>query len=111
MTSGGTIHWDMFATAQSYKSDYKRKVEMGDVNQYYYIENNSDIFEGPFLETDSKDYGNTQALRPLFKGRGEYIGTDMLSGKGVNIVQDMADDFAGLSEKSLIISVLGQYFV
>lgn len=41
----------------------------------------------------------------------EYIGTDMLSGKGVDIVQDMTDDFAGLSEKSLIISVLGQYFI
>ncbi|MBW8015803.1 MAG: class I SAM-dependent methyltransferase [Planctomycetes bacterium] len=71
---------------------------MGDINQYYYIESNSDLFEGPFLEIGSKDYGNTQDLRPLFKDKGDYTGTDMFSGKGVDIVQDMTVDFDRLSE-------------
>jgi SAM-dependent methyltransferase len=71
---------------------------MGDVNQYSYVKSNSDVFEGPFLETGSKDYGNTQDLRSLFKDRGEYIGCDMLSGKGVDIVQDFTVDFDTLSE-------------
>ena len=58
----------------------------------------------PFLEAGSKDYGNTQDLRALFRGRldadsssdNEYLGVDMLAGPGVDIVADLSGDFAAV---------------
>ena len=66
---------------------------MGYINQLIYIEKYADDFEGPYLEVGSKDYGNTQDLRSVFAGRGQYTGVDMETGPGVDAVCDMAGDF------------------
>ncbi len=39
---------------------------MGDKNQLWYIQKNIEVFEGPYLEVGSKDYGTTQNIRSLF---------------------------------------------
>jgi SAM-dependent methyltransferase len=67
---------------------------MGDTNQLKFVENHCDELEGPFLEVGSKDYGSTQDLRRIFASKGEYVGVDMSSGPGVDIVLDMTSDFA-----------------
>jgi hypothetical protein len=45
------------------------------------------------LEVGSKDYGNTQDLRSIFRGRGEYIGVDMEEGPGVDLSLDLTRPF------------------
>lgn len=66
---------------------------MGDVNQLSYARSISGDLAGPFLEIGSKNYGSTQDLRSLFGSGGDYVGVDMASGPGVDIVQDMTVDF------------------
>ncbi|MBN2180324.1 MAG: methyltransferase domain-containing protein [Sedimentisphaerales bacterium] len=72
---------------------------MGDINQLTFIRKYSGIFNGPYLEVGSKDYGSTQNLRSLFSGGGEYIGIDMEDGPGVDIVLDMTADFNKIDVK------------
>ncbi|MFA5014531.1 MAG: methyltransferase domain-containing protein [Actinomycetota bacterium] len=71
---------------------------MGDINQLIFIKNNIDKIKGPILEVGSKNYGNTQNLRPLFKNT-EYIGVDMRDGEGVDIVVDLMEKFEHIEEK------------
>lgn len=66
---------------------------MGDINQLIYIRKFSNLFDAPFLEVGSKDYGSTQDFHPLFSDKGEYIGVDMEDGPGVDVVLDLTDDF------------------
>ncbi|MEA1952221.1 MAG: methyltransferase domain-containing protein [Planctomycetota bacterium] len=76
---------------------------MGSAGQLRFIEQHVHRFEGPFLETGSKDYGNTQDLRHLFSakttvnGRSKadlnYVGVDMFDGPGVDVVADLAGHF------------------
>ena len=66
---------------------------MGDVNQLAIVKRNADLVREPVLEVGSRDYGNTPDLRGLFPGAG-WVGVDMSAGKGVDLVLDLADDFA-----------------
>lgn len=72
---------------------------MGDKNQLNYVSENSPVLLGPVLEIGSKDYGNTQNFRPIFKDS-EYIGIDMEAGSGVDKVINLSDDFE-LIDKAL----------
>jgi SAM-dependent methyltransferase len=65
---------------------------MGDINQLLFIKKHIDKVKSPILEVGSKDYGNTQDLRSLFKDA-DYTGIDMEDGKGVDIVLDLTEDF------------------
>lgn len=67
---------------------------MGDVNQYAFVRQAAAELRGPFLEVGSRNYGSTQDLRSLFAAGGEYVGVDMLGGPGVDVVLDLAGDFA-----------------
>lgn len=67
---------------------------MGSVNQLIYIQRHAAELAGPYLEVGSKDYGDTQDLRSVFRGRGEYIGADLESGPGVDLVLDFTGCFA-----------------
>ncbi|MBN2291232.1 MAG: hypothetical protein JXM70_02340 [Pirellulales bacterium] len=76
---------------------------MGSANQLRFIEQHAHRFEGPFLETGSKDYGNTQNLRALFIDTAdsavEYVGVDLFDGTGVDVVADLAGDFNEIDSK------------
>ncbi len=75
---------------------------MGDRNQLLFIEDNMDKFDGPYLEIGSRDYGNTQDIRGLVgKKEGDsqnYIGIDMISGKGVDHVLDLTIDISEIDK-------------
>ena len=71
---------------------------MGDVNQLLFVTSLSGSLEGPVLEVGSRDYGNTQDFRALFKGA-DYVGIDMQAGKGVDLVLDLTDDFESLDRR------------
>jgi len=72
---------------------------MGDTNQLIYVQKYAGQLNAPYLEVGSKDYGNTQALRPLFAGRGKYVGVDMENGPGVDVVLDLTADFEIIDAK------------
>ena len=67
---------------------------MGDVNQLLFIRRHAHRFTGPYLEVGSKDYGSTQDLRALFADKGDYVGVDLETGPGVDLVLDLAGDLA-----------------
>ena len=71
---------------------------MGDVNQLLFVTSLSGSLEGPVLEVGSRDYGNTQDFRALFKGA-DYVGIDMQAGKGVDLVLDLTDEFESLDRR------------
>ena len=71
---------------------------MGDINQLLFIKKNIGKIKGPILEVGSKDYGNTQDLRSLFKGT-EYTGIDMENGKGVDLVLDLTDNVNAINKR------------
>lgn len=66
------------------------------MNQFNFIKENVKIIDGPLLEIGSKDYGNTQDLRPLFPHY-EYIRVDQTEGDTVDIVLDLINDFDTIS--------------
>jgi SAM-dependent methyltransferase len=66
---------------------------MGHLHQLRFVTQYTASLDGPYLEAGAKDYGNTQDLRPLFAGRGPYVGVDMDPGPGVDVVLDLTDDF------------------
>lgn len=72
---------------------------MGNINDLIFIENNSSQFTGPYLEVGSKDYGNTQNIRPLFPNAEKYIGTDMEGGKGVDVILNLAENISEINQK------------
>lgn len=61
---------------------------MGDVNQFLYAQRVLGKIQGRVLEIGSKDYGNTQPFRELFKDC-EYVGVDLEDGKNVDYVVDL----------------------
>ena len=61
---------------------------MGDRNQFIYLSRHVPSVDGPVLEVGSKDYGNTQNFRALYR-EVEYVGVDMEAGKGVEVVHDL----------------------
>lgn len=65
---------------------------MGDINQSHFIRRHRERLAGPVLEIGSRDYGNTEQLRPFFQGE-DYLGVDMLEGKGVDKVVDFTRPF------------------
>ena len=65
---------------------------MGDINQLAFVREHIELFQPPFLEVGSRDYGTTQDFRPLFPGA-EYVGVDMEAGPGVDVVLDLAAPF------------------
>ncbi|MHC4932894.1 MAG: class I SAM-dependent methyltransferase [Planctomycetota bacterium] len=75
---------------------------MGDTNHLLFVRKFRKEFEGPVLEVGSRDYGNTQSLRPLFAGD-TYVGVDLVEGDGVDLVLDLTRPFeevsAGLGER------------
>ncbi len=72
---------------------------MGDINQTIYLDRylQGDIV-GAVLEIGSKDYGNTSSFRNIYP-ENEYVGLDMESGKGVDIIQDLTTGIGELQEK------------
>ncbi len=72
---------------------------MGSVNQLLFVQRHEAGFKPPFFEVGSKDYGNTQDLRSLFAGKGEYVGIDMEEGKGVDHVLDLTLPFDEIDAK------------
>lgn len=72
---------------------------MGDINQLIFIQKYAGQLKGPFLEVGSKNYGSTQDLRGLFAKRDKYIGVDMESGLGVDMVLDLTEDFKIIDAK------------
>ena len=81
---------------------------MGDLNQLDFIKKNIKKFKAPYLEIGSR-YGLTREMRKLFLNS-EYVGTDMEDGPGVDVVLDLAKDFAFV-DKILQKKDLTQYFV
>ena len=71
---------------------------MGDANQHRFVLELKDRLSGPFLEIGSRNYGNTQDLRSLFKGD-TYIGADLSDGDGVDVVLDLTQSFEVIDEK------------
>lgn len=72
---------------------------MGDINQFIFIQKYAGQLNGPYLEVGSKDYGSTQDLRPLFVGKGKYVGVDIEDGPGVDMVLDFTEDFKKIDAK------------
>ena len=75
---------------------------MGDLNHLLFVQKFRKELAGPVLEVGSRDYGNTQSLRPLFAGE-SYVGADIVEGDGVDLVLDLTRPFeevsAGLEER------------
>ena len=72
---------------------------MGDANQYSFIQKYAEQLEGPYMEVGSKDYGTTQDIRSILPGGETYIGVDMETGKGVDLVLDLTQDFDAIDRK------------
>ena len=72
---------------------------MGDKNQLIYVQKYAGQLNAPYLEIGSRNYGTTQDLRPLFAGRGKYVGVDMENGPGVDVVLDLTEDFERIDAK------------
>lgn len=70
---------------------------MGDRNQLLYLQRFAPDIDGAILEVGSKDYGSTVAFREYVAHR-EYVGLDMASGPGVDVVGDLSKDLCGLEE-------------
>jgi SAM-dependent methyltransferase len=62
---------------------------VGDVNQRIFLERLVPGIDGPVVEVGSKDYGSTTSFRDLYRGR-EYVGVDLETGKGVDVVADLS---------------------
>ena len=71
---------------------------MGIINDLIYVQKHADSFKGPFLEVGSKDYGNTQPIREIFSSKDTFIGVDIESGLGVDIVMDLGDALASINQ-------------
>ena len=70
---------------------------MGDQNQLLYLQRFAPEVDGAILEIGSKDYGSTVPFRKHIRHR-EYIGLDLASGTGVDVVGDLSKGLCGLEE-------------
>lgn len=70
---------------------------MGDKNQLLFAKSYAHLVKGPILEIGSHDYGTTQDFRSLFP-QCEYVGTDMLPGKGVDLVLDLTAELSVIDQ-------------
>jgi hypothetical protein len=66
---------------------------MGSTNQLLFVERHAAELAGPYLEVGSKNYGDTQDLRSVFRSRGEYVGADIETGQGVDVALDFTRPF------------------
>lgn len=71
---------------------------MGTYNQLSYLKTRAPHINGAVLEVGSKNYGNTQDFRDLYKGH-EYVGLDIEDGPNVDVVCDLTQGIANLPEK------------
>lgn len=78
---------------------------MGDVNQLLYARAVFSDFRGRVLEIGSKDYGNTQPFRDLFRGS-EYVGVDLEAGPNVDFVVDLEQGLGPLSGKKFDLIII-----
>jgi hypothetical protein len=72
---------------------------MGDINDEIFIQKYVTDFKGPYLEVGSKDYGNTQDIKPLFSKTEKYIGIDMEEGPRVDVVLDLTKSMKEIDAK------------
>ena len=77
---------------------------MGSSNDLLYLQKHMPTVSGPVLEVGSKDYGNTQDFRGLYRDH-EYIGVDMAPGKNVDVVINLADGTAPLKDQHFALIV------
>jgi SAM-dependent methyltransferase len=70
---------------------------LGDRNQILFLTRFVPTASGPILEIGSKDYGSTSSFRETYAGA-PYIGVDMEAGKGVDLVQDLAEGLGDLQK-------------
>jgi SAM-dependent methyltransferase len=70
---------------------------MGDRNQRLFLERLVPAVTGPVIEIGAKDYGSTTSFRDLYRGV-EYVGADLESGKGVDVVVDLTSGLGELKE-------------
>lgn len=78
---------------------------MGDVNQFLFAERVFQGFRGRVLEIGSKDYGNTQPFRALFKDC-EYVGVDLEDGKNVDYVVNLEGDLGPLQGQTFDLIII-----
>lgn len=71
---------------------------MGDLNQLDWVLEHRARVRGPILEVGSKDHGNTNDFRAHFQGL-RYVGSDLESGKGVDVVCDFVAPLATARER------------
>ncbi len=72
---------------------------MGSINQLLFVKRHASELSAPYLEVGSKDYGDTQDLRSVFRGQGEYVGADIELGPGVDVVLDLTLPFAEIDNR------------
>lgn len=77
---------------------------MGDANQLAYLRHWAPTVDGPVLEVGSKDYGSTASFRDFYSGS-KYIGLDMASGKGVDVVADLTKSIDPLVENEFALAI------
>ena len=72
---------------------------MGDYNQLLWIRENRNLVKGPILEVGSKFYDPSTSIdyRSIFPSF-EYLGMDLESGKNVDVVCDLTQDFDDFPE-------------
>jgi SAM-dependent methyltransferase len=71
---------------------------MGHYNQLLFAKQFIPTSPGRILEIGSKQYGSTQGFREAYGG--DYVGLDLESGPGVDVVADLTEDFWPLEPES-----------
>ena len=78
---------------------------MGDLNQLLYTKAVLGDFKGRILEVGSKNYGNTQPFRDLFKGS-EYVGIDLEAGDNVDHVVNLEDGTGPVADRQFDLIII-----
>jgi hypothetical protein len=78
---------------------------MGDVNQFIFAQRVFKGFAGRVLEIGSKDYGDTQPFRELFK-HCDYVGVDLESGVNVDQVVNLEEDLGPLRDQKFDLIII-----